>query len=232
MNRVFSNAKIEGFRDRDSGAIFENLEFINCIFLGCDLSRTERPEFRSIVRNVRMTNTEARGCLINAAIVEDVLVEGLLAHNSAIHGAVFKHVTFAGRVGQIKINHFILPSITPVSIDVQNAFDKANQQYYSTVDWALDISNAEFKEADIRGVPARLIRRDPETQFVLTRKRALQGNWKDVDLSGTYWNTSIDFFLEEEEEDRVLVAPKRDRNFKRLIEALKELQRAGVLEPD
>jgi len=46
----------------------------------------------------------------------------------------------------------------------QRIFDEANAEYYSTVDWALDIGRGEFVELDLRSVPAHLVRRDPETE--------------------------------------------------------------------
>ena len=37
---------------------------------------------------------------------------------------------------------------------MQRSFDKANALHYAQTDWALDISEGEFLDADIRGVPA------------------------------------------------------------------------------
>jgi len=85
---------------------------------------------------------------------------------------------------------------------------------------------------DIRGIPAHLIRRDPETQIVVKRENALEGKWRALDLENTYWQVAIDFMLEREDPDVVLVAPKRARNFKDLLRGLQLLREAGVAEPD
>jgi hypothetical protein len=77
-----------------------------------------------------------------------------------------------------------------------------------------------------------LIRRDPATQVVVTRDKAMQGTWRNVDLSGTHWATSLQFMLNRGDEDIVLVAPKRHRKFKVLLDGLKRLRDAGVAEPD
>ena len=114
----------------------------------------------------------------------------------------------------------------------QAAFDQANAEYYKTVDWALDISEARFYECDIRGVSASLIIRDPETQVVVTREKALQGKWKELDLSKTYWAGWIDLFLQSGEPDVVLVAPKRYPKYQDWLDGLKMLRDAGVAEPD
>jgi hypothetical protein len=100
------------------------------------------------------------------------------------------------------------------------------------VDWALDIANAEFEEAEIQAVPARLVRRDSATQVIVTREKAIQGLWRELDLSKTHWDTSIEFFLERGDPDVVLVAPKRNRKYRQLLDGLRALRDAGVAEPD
>ncbi len=78
----------------------------------------------------------------------------------------------------------------------QRAFDLANEDYYATVDWALDISEGEFEECELQRIAAHLIRRDPQTQVVVRREKAMQGKWRDLDLSKTHWKTSIEFMLD------------------------------------
>ena len=114
----------------------------------------------------------------------------------------------------------------------QAAFDKANGEYYKTVDWALDITEGRFYECELQRVPARLIKRDSETQVIITREKALLGEWKKLDLSKTHWATSIEFFLERGDPDVVLVAPKRHSKYPDLLDGLKMLRDAGVAEPD
>ncbi len=112
----------------------------------------------------------------------------------------------------------------------QRVFDQANSQFYASVDWALDLTEAEFEECDVRGVPGRLIRRDPSTQVLVTRDAAITGRWRSLDLTGTYWATALDLFLESQMPDIVLVAPKRNKNFRLLAEGLQKLRDCGVAE--
>ena len=44
----------------------------------------------------------------------------------------------------------------------------AGQAFYQKIDWALDISRGEFRDLELKGIPARLVRRDPETQLIVT----------------------------------------------------------------
>jgi hypothetical protein len=90
----------------------------------------------------------------------------------------------------------------------------------------------EFEGNDIRGIPAHLIRRDAETQVVVTRERAMRGDWRKVNLGKTYWPVGIEFMLERGDPDMVLVAPKRAKDFKHLLRGLQLLREAEVAEPD
>jgi hypothetical protein len=128
----------------------------------------------------------------------------------------------------------INPNVYPAGVkrSYQSVIASSNKEFYSSIDWALDISQAAFFEADLRGVPARLIRRDKETQVVVTREKALQGAWREIDLDNTYWRTSLELFLRRGDDDVVLVAPRADATYKILLRGLMRLREAGVAEPD
>ncbi|HNQ24959.1 MAG TPA: hypothetical protein PKK06_17920 [Phycisphaerae bacterium] len=235
MTRVIENGSFSRWRDDDSAAVFEDMEFRHSRFEGCVVSNTCEPRLRSVVRRVRFLNCFCCGfCLLGPAIVEDALVDGLRTDDVLqTHGMSFKHVTLRGKIDRVMLAQMISQVLTGTAPkSVQVAFDEANAAYYATVDWALDISRAEFKECDIRGIPARLIRRDPETQVVVTREKALRGDWRRLDLGKTYWQVGIEFMLDRGDPDVVLVAPKRAKNFRTLLEGLQLLRQAGVAEPD
>lgn len=231
MRKIFDRQDLVDFVDRNSSRIYSDLEFRYCRFESCDISITRNPKKRSIIRNMAFYGCETRGCSIYPAIIEDVLVSSLKTHNLLqTWGAVFKHVKLEGNIGRIMISPLITPTLA--SSKEQLAFELVNNNYYQTVDWALDISEGRFIECDIRRVPAQLIRRDPETQVVVTRAKALLGEWKELDLSKTYWRGWIELFLREGDPDVVLVAPKRHPKFDDWLDGLKKLRDAGVAEPD
>ena len=228
--RVFQDREFRSFYDQESAASFRAVEFRRCRFVSCAISITRDPRLRSRVQNVSLVQCEQRGCALEAGIVEDSLVDGLKTHGLLqCWGAVFKHVTLRGRVGRIMTSSAIAAGTA--TAERQRAFDEANAAYYATVDWALDISEAEFEEGEIQSVPAGLVLRDPATQVVVTRENAMRGRWRDLDLAKTHWATSIEFFLERGDADVVLVAPKRHRNFRALLDGLRALRDAGVGEP-
>lgn len=232
LDRDYSQRKFVDLHDRNSARLFQNLHFLNCQFESCSLSFTKKPERRSIVRDVRIENCEVRGCMIYPAILQDIHVDGLKTYGMlTIWGAVFARVSLTGKIGGIKISPYVDPKQRTSTM--QKRFDEANAAFYPSIDWALDISAAEFTdEIDIRGIPARLIRRDPKTQVVVTREKALEGTWRQLDLSGTYWPTAIEFLLNRDDPDVVLVAPKHHRTFGRLLQGLEQLREAGIADAD
>lgn len=235
MTQVFRDREFHGLVDFD-GRTIADMEFHRCYF-GSSYSTSLDVRRRAVVRNVAMIACKAtKGCSLLGTIVEDVLVDGLRTHGLIqLWGCVFKHMTLKGRIDRMMFSPaIVIGPETAAERAQQKAFDEANAAYYRNIDWALDISQAEFQECDIRGVPARLIRRDPETQVVVTRQKALEGRWRQLDLGNTPWKVGIEFLLLDRPDDIdvVLVAGKRDRHFGELLAGLQLLRKAGVAEPD
>lgn len=81
-------------------------------------------------------------------------------------------------------------------------------------------------------MPARSVIRDPETQVIVTREKALQMEWKKVFPINTIWGLTIENIIEWNFPDQVLVAPKRHPRFEDYLDGLKKLCDIGVAEPD
>jgi hypothetical protein len=229
--KTFEKQHFEQFYDRDSGAIFENMVFRNCEFQSSAISITTNPRNRSTFRNIIICKCTERSCDVRASRFEEVVVDGLRTSDLLIaFGAVYKHVVLKGRIDRLMLSAMVSPSsYTPA---IQRSFDEDAEHYYSNVDWALDISQGEFKELSFRGIPCWKVIRDPETQVLITRRKAMEGGWRDLDLSGTYWADAIELFLEEGANDTILVAGKREREFRQLKKGLDTLRKAGIAEPD
>lgn len=234
MTRIFERQEFHSVYD-DGGSLFEDYEFRRCRFASCALSITRDPRWRSTIRNVKLIDCEENACGLESAIVEDTLIDGLKTSDLfQTWSAVFRHVTLRGKIGRIMLSPAVAPGVDGLAPKAQQAaFDEANQRYYAAVDWALDIREAEFAEATIDCVPGRLVRRDPATQVLVTRERALRGEWRQLDLAKTYWPMALDDFVNYSAQDAiVLVAPKRAKRFRQLLDGLERLREAGVAEPD
>jgi hypothetical protein len=237
MTQVFKNQTFRGlgFDDRDSARVFSDLEFHECHFQSIALSITFDPSKRSTVRRVKLADCSEKGCHLWPAILEDVTVDGLKTAQLFIANAcAYKHVVLRGKLGDIKICRSVPWASAPAGYlpRKQEAMDRANAEYYKSVDWALDISQAEFTSGEVEGIPPELVRRDPATQFVLRVKAIKEGRWREVDLSGTYWSPLLDAYAKEGMGDVVLIAPKAAPDFKALLKGLVALREAGVVEPD
>lgn len=236
--RQFENRRFGWIRDQSifpwqRGRVFSDLEFRRCSFDNVDLSQTPDPRRRSCIRNVRLVGCESGGIDLGTAVIEDCLVDGLVAHQLpwlGCHGAVFRHVVLQGRISQVFF-HWVLNHRTDQR---QRVLDAANADYYKEVDWALDISRAEFKDSDFRGVPGHLVRRDPATQVLVRRERAVQVRWQDLGLRDSYGARIMDVWLADHlgYDSLVLAAPKWARDYKRQLAALLELREVGIAEPD
>lgn len=235
MPQVFKNETFRNFRDRESGAIFSDLEFRRCRFEVAGVSITLEPAKRSTFRRIKFVQCEQDKCIIWPGIIEDVVIDGLDTGRLLIANAcAYKHVVLRGEVGNIKICRTIPWVSGPAGYLVrrQEAMDRANAEYYQGVDWALDISQAEFTSGEVEGIPPELVRRDPETQFVLRSHAIKDGRWRKVNLSGTYWSPLLDAYSKEGVGDVILIAPKAAPDFKPLLKGLIALREAGIVEPD
>jgi hypothetical protein len=240
------------FRGRSLSDGFKGVSLTECTFHSCrirlplvdpaapfhkqqyDLGR--RPVIRDMeLRRCRILASV--GCTLKGAIVEDVLVEDLRTDGMVQTWAtVFKHVTFKGKIGRVMFSELFTPCDPPTS-KFQQAIAKANAEYYATVDWALDIREAEFDDFDCRGVPSRLVRRNPETQMMLTRQRVLEHR-DSMGAGGEYWERLVKLFLQRADgyggpmEDAICIVPRQGVDRKALIAGIEVLRKAGVAEPD
>jgi hypothetical protein len=225
--RKFKKRTFELLSDLELPALLQDATLEECVFAACNFGQTATsPDDRRVVRNVSLLGCTATGSALGPIVADSILVAGLKTHGVAlIYGAAFRHVVFTGQCGRLLLN-------LPRPGGREKVFRRANAEFYSAVDWAIDISKANFAELEIRGVPADLIRRDPETQFVARRQTIMrtEGIWRTIDLDGTPWATSLHNLLEWGLEDQVLVAPRRSKNFSRWLTGLRTLHKAGILE--
>lgn len=94
----------------------------------------------------------------------------------------------------------------------------------------VDGTQGQFSGLELRGLPARLVRRDPQTQVVIRRSRVLDGRWKSLPI-GARHESAIRWLLQTEVEDVVLIAPTHSRTFDEELAARRLLQREGIAEP-
>lgn len=191
----------------------------------------------SEIRRVELTDCVENRCQTGPMILSEVSISRLKITDLLIFWSPYlDRVVLSGEIGKMKINVTADPSTYGNA--KQKSFDDYRAKFYEGVEWALDISEARFKEFDIRGVPGRLIRHDPESQILITRERALQvatpGWERQLDPSNKLWPFMVKLFLSDGDADTVFAAPLGAAKAKRdpLLKGLRELRRIGLAEPD
>ncbi|MEV4351342.1 hypothetical protein AB0J83_43355 [Actinoplanes sp. NPDC049596] len=211
--QTFLNAKAIG-----AGRTFADLELVRCEFTASHLANYDDPGLSLVVRDVVARRPVVKRSGVHGVRFENVLVEGLTGTLTQPAGCVFRHVTLRGRSGALMIvgpNDGLPP-------EVQQAFTDAIVKYYQDVDWALDITEAEFDTADLYYLPGDLVRRDPETQFLLRRPDAVPENLP------AYASIALSRFESTPFDTIVAVAPKRSKNFAEIKEHYQELRVRGL----
>jgi hypothetical protein len=207
----------------------------------CRFAMFQHPTQRSVEERPTLRRLTIERCHFTASdlgpvILEDALLDTLWFHRGMwgpqkIVGCAFNRVVVRGRInGSVRfvpsIDWFLHHVLEPA---VDDPFVRENERYYERVDWALDISAAEFTGIEMSwcDIPARLIRRDPETQVVITRESVRRGDWRAACGGSSAW-VAIERFLATGFADTVLVAPIRSKYLGEDVAAFRRLRDVGV----
>ncbi|MEV4106301.1 hypothetical protein [Nonomuraea sp. NPDC049695] len=215
----------ESVRNLNDRQVIEDVELSRCTFASAVLVQHSNPDLSLVVRNLRATGCTVNHCRVSGVRFEDITIAGLSVRGGTqyLHGCVLSHVKLSGRVGPLNIT---APLPSPDGELVQGA-GQALIDAYRSIDWALDISEAEFADVSLNYVPGDLVRRDPRTQFLLRRENLskLDGRElpKDADILVNQLNlTPFD--------STVVVAPTRSKQFRWFLETLEVLREMGLAE--
>lgn len=204
--------------------------FKNCVFDHCIVTRQAVPGDWTIIRDIDLYSVTNNCCSIETAILQDVTLHELKKLGRFplfLWGCAFKHVTLSGKISSLKINRYVEAG---VSAATQSAWDINVAELYSDTDWALDISQARFTSSvSLEAIPGDKIRRDPETQALVTRSQLQSCDWQSIDYGDSAFNVAIDWFLEHSIFDSVVLAARTGaKNAKSDISVLNALREQGV----
>lgn len=205
----------------------QDLEFVNCNFVGEGLTTYGAPIHRSTARNIQLKNCTVNSFFGLGAIFDEVVIDGLKtsAMPAILFGCALRHVVLTGTCGRFLLNR----NICHDNEQRNDAFNNDNSAFYAEVDWALDISKLKPACLEIRGsIPSRLIRRNPEEHFIMTQSVAMAGDWKNYEPPQTF-EISISTFLDSCADDTLFVAAKRSKHFKQEMEYFHRLKTAGLV---
>jgi hypothetical protein len=204
---------------KEPGMLVADHELDRCVFRNCGIFST--PGAPPVtVRSVHARRTTLKSVAVAFAAFEDVVVDGLKTSGvEFIRSCVFKHVTLKGRIEKLVLRN---------EDDDDGAW---MEDYYTDVDWALDISEAVVKTLDLRNVPGRLVRRDHETQALIRRESVEKSDWQPRTLGIV--GIAIEAMMRSGRDDRVVVAPKGDKKvFAEVMEEIRIARERGIADPD
>jgi hypothetical protein len=196
-------------------------EVRRCTFTECQHPAWFEGSERPTLRRVNLVRCHVRASELGAVVAEDCVIDTVWFHRGMwgpqlLAGCAFRHVVIRGNVtGGLRFGISTEWHRTwPPPLVSDDPVHRANADYYADVDWALDISQANFTAVEMSwcDIPARLIRRDPETQVVLARQSVTNGDWRAACGDSPLW-VGIERFLESGLPDTVLVAARRSKRF-------------------
>ncbi|EOY5692557.1 hypothetical protein ACP7OL_004837 [Salmonella enterica subsp. enterica] len=236
MIKFFKDDEFKSIRI-DEGGKFSDLNFDNCIFKNCHVHNSKLDDDSILFprfENILINNGVFLNSVMGPSFLKNITIENLKTGDIfLVFSAMFHHVTLKGKIGSIKINK---TDYIREHKEYTDHLDIVRHGFYSEIDWALDISRAKFLSFSCEGIPAKLIKRDSETQFVVTRKHfcSMDALPSEFQERHKYISLLLKLFLESNEDDQVLVTPlgKAKKYYMPILEGFQELRRIGILEPD
>lgn len=217
--RKFSRTKV-----LNEAGIYSNFELNGALFEHCTLAQFDRP-LETVVRDASLTSCKATGpCFVHGVKFENVTVRYFVADEAVDFAAcVFRNVVLEGTVGP-----FITTRAHPSLGGERRAeISQLMVEYYREVDWAIDISRGAFVDATLPMVPGELVRRDPETQFLVKRAPLEAYPQAELPFIGKSYRRR---FSTSPFDSFVAVAPTRSNTFEKLHAQLSELRALGLAE--
>lgn len=203
------------------------LEFIRCDLTRTGLTTYATPVRRSSASNIRLVDCRAEIHFGIGAIFDDVCVDGFRTgrHPVILDACAFRHVVVKGECGCFILNR----NVCHDDEERNAAFIAANEEFYRSVDWALDISEICASSFEVRGsIPVELIRRNPNEHFIMTREVAQSGDWKFHEPYDSF-SIAIGIFLDSGTKSNLFVAPRRSKKFKEELEFYRRLKGASLV---
>ena len=193
----------------------------------------------------RAVGIELIDCTTWASRVRNVHLEDCLIHNLKTSyggggrtspfffwGGTMRRVTITGTVGGVIWN---APEGMWKRSPEALARSKAAQRYYESVDdWALDVSEARFRSVPTLrfGPPGRLIRRDPDTQPLITIRAAQRVlDLKPADIG--VWRIVLEGLVKAGWPDGIVLMPAlgaRKAQREKELAGLERLRQVGAFE--
>ncbi|MGW2251392.1 hypothetical protein ACWCXH_14425 [Kitasatospora sp. NPDC001660] len=211
---------LQGVRLIGSHRTYSGVELTGSAFSSCILAQFDDPDFGLVVRDSSMRGCSMDRCQVQGVYFDDLVIDGLdVKQIHRVYGCVFSRVVLRGKVGPIMV-------MPPHGGLVGRERHLAGMvEKYREVEWAIDISEASFVDADFYGIPGDLIKYDPETQVLLRREKFEGLEIGDLPTYAGIWASR---FSETPFDSIVAIAPRRSRSFSKYMKDIEWIHDRGL----
>lgn len=204
----------------------------SCTFENCRLGYNSMPfsAKRDTVNNCELIDCKISGCLLGPAEIRSTRINHLSGDMLICWGTLFDQVVLEGKISSLMLHGIPRSDASEVARKSHRSIAK---EFYSKVNWALDISNAKFNDFTIRtgAVPLSLVRRDVNSQFLISNERSeLSYDYIEALSVSPYTKIILNMMIDEELTESLLVAPKLDMSlFEQVLQDADVLAKKGLL---
>jgi len=172
---------------------FSSYCFEKCTYSGVMIGSPPKKLFDKL----KFSDITLNDCKVVSSIIYAADFRNIKIHNLGVKkGIDICHAFFDSCVISGKIGAFlILDCASRINSNPQLELDvlECNKNQYSKIDWALDISNADFTSFDCRSVPAEKIIINKNTQIAVNLKRMKEiRSFPDDDMK-SIWESNMKF---------------------------------------
>jgi hypothetical protein len=206
-----------------AGKRYSGFRLTDSTFTGCVLAQYDDPELTLEVHDASVERCRVERCSTQGVYFDEITVDTLrFAQMHNFNGCVFRHVTLRG-----KITGTVMAAGPRDRLPNRPDLVAGIVRRYKDVDWALDISEAVFTDADFYYVPGELIRRDESSQFLLLRERFADVDWRELPGFASIWASRFDATPFD---SLVAIAPKASKRLPEYMADAEWLRNQGLID--
>jgi hypothetical protein len=159
----------------------------------------------------------------------DVTVDGLRCPSGSgfLFGCELRRVTLKGRVRGLILN----PTLDDPDPEMTACYARWHRERMQDPEWMLDLTEATG-DITIRGYPSRFIRRNAETQAVVTAEAARTLDWRSVEPGRSSLRIALHELVQSDWEDVTLIADTHAAHASDDLRYIQQLRALGIARPD
>jgi len=220
--------ELSGLRVRAGEEDVRDVSFTQTLFSGCSVQPLPAPSERFTFRRISLTKCKHGACYLHGAALHDVQVTDLTGGGGLptfLWGCVFSNVVLKGPVSGLMFRS----EVRADNPSMNELYLEDAVRFYEGVQLALDVSEARFGAVEaLYGVPPELVRRNPDSQFVMLREHIPLV--KKIAGHPSLWSVIARPLETSTASGVVVVLGHKDKKFKETLQEAMNLRAEGALQ--